>query len=257
MKKVFSLGVFLLLTVTVLTACEPTVSPLPINPTTTTSSTTSSSTTSTSTSTTSSTTSSSTTSTTTTSVPATNVYIAIGDSNASGNNNPARGLPWSERLGVTVRNGSNDSHGAGYVVKGTYTNRSFAEELLYENSAVPGSTKAIVQGGINDLQSKTVAEIEAGMNLLKSNADSIGFAVYFVKIIPSRADSYVQPYEAKRNQINSDMVSLFPGKVIDCNSVLDLNNDSKLDPAFALDPIHLNSAGEQALASCIATNLGL
>lgn len=197
------------------------------------------------------------TTTTTTALPGSYDILAIGDSNAAGSNDPARGLPWSQRLGSTVRNGATDSHGAGWVTPGTFTGRNFAQELTFENNAVPGSTVVVVQGGVNDLQTKTVGEIEDGMQAFNTIALANGQSVKFVKIIPSRVDSYVQPYDGKRQQINADLDALFPGQVIDCNPGLDADNDFKLDPWFALDSIHLNGAGEQALADCIASGLGL
>ncbi|MFN8053021.1 MAG: SGNH/GDSL hydrolase family protein [Acidimicrobiales bacterium] len=176
---------------------------------------------------------------------------ALGDSQGAESTDPARGLPWTDRLGSDVGNGATNMEGSGFTVPGTFTGRTIpqrASDIAGTNSV----SRYIVMAGINDIGAgKSLSDIRNGIAVLDSFAAAHTVSVTYVLLIPFTQGSYIAPKNADRLALNAALVNDHPGHVIDCESALAVNG--WLNPAYALSAtnFHLNSAGEQALANCI------
>lgn len=197
--------------------------------------------------------------TTTTIEPGTVVAIAMGDSQAGGSNDPARGLPWSERLGSKVFNGTPNNHGGGYVVPGTFTGRNMADQIVFAKGQAPEAQYVIMMAGTNDLAIHTAEEIETKINLADAVSTANGMSARIALIIPSNSISYTQAYEAKRNEVNNFIQAAYGDRAIDCNPVLDVDGDGKLDQDKTLNDgggFHLNDLGEAEFSACLINAVG-
>jgi len=110
--------------------------------------------------------------------------------------------------------------------------------------------------GVNDLGAgRSVAEMLGGVAALETVATAAGVSVLYVGIVPITRGAYVAPRDGDRIAFNQALATQFAGRYVDCSASMTIGQ--WLNPAFALGAanLHLNAAGEQALAGCIAPSL--
>jgi len=200
-----------------------------------------------------------TTTTTTTTTTATTAPIphavgatwALGDSQGAYSNDPARGLPWPSRLGIG--NGADGMQGAGWTVPGPHSSQTIAQRA--QALAAANTVKRfIVMAGVNDLGAgRTVTEMLAGVTALQTAAARVGAVVTYVGVVPFPAQSYVAYRNADRLAFNRALAARYGANFVDCSASM-ADAAGWMLSKYSLSPsdLHLNSAGEQALASCIA-----
>lgn len=177
----------------------------------------------------------------------------LGDSQGALSNDPARGLPWTLRIGNDVGNGADAMYGAGWQIPGSYSLRSVPQRAS-DLTAVNVVDEFIVMAGINDLTGgRTVAEMLAGVDQLSFIAAAEGADVLWVGVVPLPQAATISNREADRLAFNAALASRFPGRYVDCSPSMSTTG-GWLQPGYSLGPLdlHLNSAGEQALADCVA-----
>ena len=190
---------------------------------------------------------------TVTTPPATGQTVwALGDSQAANSNDPARGLPWSERIGVDVGNGGNAMYGAGWTIAGTYTAQTVGQRAaaIGAHSSV---TEFVVMAGINDLTGgRSVTQMLAGVTEFANYATAIGAKVTWVGVVPLPQTATIANREADRRAFNTALAQRYGTRYLDCSPRMS-NAAGYLTPGLSLGPLdlHLNNAGEQALADCI------
>lgn len=177
---------------------------------------------------------------------------ALGDSQGANSNDPARGLPWTQRIGNDVGNGADAMYGAGWTLPGTYTNQTIGQRAV----ALSGTNTVreyIVMAGINDLTGgKSVTQMLSGVTALANHAASIGATVTWVGVVPLPQAATISNREADRRAFNAALAQRYPGRYVDCSSRM-ADANGWLRTSYSLSPtnLHLNGAGEQALADCI------
>jgi len=177
---------------------------------------------------------------------------ALGDSQGANSNDPARGLPWSQRIGADVGNGADAMYGAGWTLRGTYTQQTILERAT-ALAQVNTVREFVVMAGINDLTGgRSVADMLTAVGQFSSYATSIGAKVTWVGVVPLPRAATISNREADRRSFNSGLAQRFGGNYVDCSSSM-ADTDGFLRSGYSLSPIdlHLNDAGEQALAGCI------
>lgn len=178
---------------------------------------------------------------------------ALGDSQGALSNDPARGLPWTVRLGPAVGNGADAMEGAGWTVAGTHTGRTVpqrAADLARTNTI----RRYIVMAGINDLSAqRTVAQMLSGATLLADQARSAGATVLWVGVVPVPKLAPIANREADRRAFNAALAQRYGASFVDCSSKLaDAAGWLRTDYSLSPSNLHLNNAGEQVLANCIS-----
>ena len=179
---------------------------------------------------------------------------ALGDSQGAPSDDPARGLAWTQLIGE-VGNGAVSMEGAGWSVTGPHSGLTVpqkAQQIVDQHGAVD----FVVMAGVNDLGAgRTVTEMLQGVANLEVTAANAGVEVVYVGIVPITQGSYVAPRDGDRIAFNKALATQFPGRYVDCSASMSIGQ--WLNPAFALGAanLHLNAAGEQALAGCIAPSL--
>lgn len=178
---------------------------------------------------------------------------AFGDSQGAKSNDPNRGIPWTERIG-NVRNGADNMYGAGWTVGGTFTGRTIAQHAAHIESSGNRITRIVVMAGINDLSAgKSVSHMLGGVDALANWASARGIAVAWVGVVPVPQHATISNRNADRLAFNRGMAQRFGPWYLDCAPYM-ANAAGWLQPAYSLSPtdLHLSSAGEQALANCVA-----
>lgn len=177
----------------------------------------------------------------------------LGDSQGALSNDPARGLPWTERLGPEVGNGAAGMHGAGWTVPGTNSLLTIAQRAQALTSANT-VTRFVVMAGINDLKTtRTTAQILAGVDQLEAVAAAEGASVLYVGVVPVPQGATIAARNADRLAFNAALAQRFGARYLSCDAAMSTSS-GWLQPSMSLGPLdlHLNDAGEQALADCIA-----
>ena len=177
---------------------------------------------------------------------------ALGDSQGAPSNDIARGKPWPERVGEGIGNGAIGMEGAGFTVVGPHSGMTVVEKAA-SLSRTNRVTEFVVMAGINDLSAKrTLAEMLIGADQLSAVAAAAGATITWVGVVPVPQASYIADREPQRRAFNAALAERFSERFVDCSGSLStdsgwLRSDYSLSPSN----LHLNSAGEQALADCI------
>ena len=145
--------------------------------------------------------------------------------------------------------------GSGWSVPGTHSGLTIAQQAQ-KIVAAQGAVNFVVMAGVNDLGArKTVADMLAGVAQLEAVAASVGTRVLYVGIVPVPQASYVNYRNADRLAFNQALAAQFPGRYLDCSASMS-SGDWLIAPySLAADDLHLSSAGEAALAACIAPTI--
>lgn len=180
----------------------------------------------------------------------------LGDSQGALSNDPARGLPWTERLGPTIGNGAAAMHGAGWTVAGPISGLTVPERAraLTEANEV---TRFVAMVGINDLsRGRTVAQMMAGVDELEAVAAAAGATVVYVGVVPVPRAATIANRNATRVAFNQALADRFGTRYLNCDAAMSTPT-GWLRPTMSLGPtdLHLNDAGEQALADCVSAAL--
>jgi|JI10StandDraft_1071094.scaffolds.fasta_scaffold613476_2 lysophospholipase L1-like esterase len=185
--------------------------------------------------------------------PATGQTIwALGDSQAANSNDPARGLPWSLRIGADVGNGGDGMYGAGWTLPGSYTGQTVVQRAA-AIGAQSSVTEYVVMAGINDLTGgRSVTQMLAGVTEFADYAAAVGAKVTWVGVVPLPQTATISNREADRRAFNTALAQRYGTRYVDCSPQMS-NAAGYLTPGLSLGPLdlHLNNAGEQALADCI------
>ena len=185
--------------------------------------------------------------------PATGQTIwALGDSQAANSNDPARGLPWSLRIGADVGNGGDGMYGAGWTLPGSYTGQTVVQRAA-AIGAQSSVTEYVVMAGINDLTGgRSVTQMLAGVTEFADYAAAVGAKVTWVGVVPLPQTATISNREADRRAFNTALAQRYGTRYLDCSPRMS-NAAGYLTPGLSLGPLdlHLNNAGEQALADCI------
>lgn len=203
------------------------------------------------------TTSPTTTSTTTVAVPPpptdSDITVwALGDSQGSPSNDTARGKPWPELIGELIGNGAVGMEGAGFTVVGPHSGMTVPQKAATLASG-HHVAEFVVMAGINDLSAKrTLAEMLIGADQLSAVAATAGATITWVGVVPVPQASYIADREPQRRAFNAALAERFGERFVDCSGSMS-TSAGWLRPDYSLSPsnLHLNSAGEQALADCI------
>lgn len=181
---------------------------------------------------------------------------ALGDSQGALSNDPARGLPWTERMGHGVGNGAASMHGAGWTVASSISGLTVPQRA-HELTAVNTVSRFVVMAGVNDLKpGRTVAQMMGGVDQLEAIAAAEGATVVYVGIVPVPQAATIANRNATRVAFNQALAQRFGGRYVSCDAALSTAG-GWLRPSMSLGPtdLHLNDAGEQALANCVAAAL--
>ncbi len=189
----------------------------------------------------------------TTTLPQTNLTVwALGDSQGANSSEPDRGLPWTERIGAGVGNGADNMYGGGWAIPSINTKQTITQRA----AAVIGSSPVrefIVMAGINDLTGgRTLAQMLAGASEFADLAAAHGITVTWVGLVPFPETATISNRQADRNAFNAALAARYGNRFLDCSPRMS-NASGFLTPGLSLSPLdlHLNNAGEQALADCI------
>ena len=177
---------------------------------------------------------------------------ALGDSQAANSNDPARGLPWSLRIGADVGNGGDAMYGAGWTLAGSYTGQTILQRAVALHGRGP-IREYVVMAGINDLTGgRSVTQMLAGVTEFANYATAIGAKVTWVGVVPLPQTATISNREADRRAFNTALAQRYGTRYLDCSPRMS-NAAGYLTPGLSLGPLdlHLNNAGEQALADCI------
>jgi hypothetical protein len=177
--------------------------------------------------------------------PAPNAQWAVGDSLG---NETSRGVPgWPD-------SGTQKGQWANFSVPGAGAIRqtAFIEVNLGYCDDTQQPSLVVLEAGINDLAfgAQTATMLESTIsNFVKS----VSVPIRIVAITPMNANSPQLWVEPGREQYNTWLKATYPKLAIDCSSAL-AGGDGYLRPDYALSGdtlLHLNQAGEDALANCI------
>lgn len=178
---------------------------------------------------------------------------ALGDSQGANSNDPARGLPWTQRIGDGIGNGADNMYGGGWTTQSTYTHETIGQRATAISSTHP-VTEFIVMAGINDLTGgRSVPSMLDAVDVFADQAAARATNVTWVGVVPLPHAATIANREADRKTFNASLAQRFPGHYVDCSATMSDAN-GWLKSSYSLDPLnlHLNSAGEQALADCIS-----
>lgn len=175
----------------------------------------------------------------------------IGDSQAASAGDPRRGPGWGERLGLGDAWGW--MYGGGWIARNLYTGETAGERV--ERLITQAEVELIViMIGVNDLYVATAEEVLPVVDDVDTRARARGVEIVYVTIPPLPSRSPLLAVEDQRQAMNDNLLATFPGRVVDCSAAM--TDDGFLPDHFAMAPddLHLNDAGEQALADCIAAS---
>lgn len=177
---------------------------------------------------------------------------ALGDSQGANSNDPARGLPWTQRIGSSVGNGADNMYGGGWTTASTYTSQTVGQRAA-AITRVENVKEFVVMAGINDLTGgRSVAQMLTAVTAFAADAAAKGIKVTWVGVVPLPQGATIANREADRKAFNAALASRYGSRFVDCSPRMS-NAAGFLTPGLSLGPLdlHLNNAGEQALADCI------
>ncbi|NLA35808.1 MAG: SGNH/GDSL hydrolase family protein, partial [Actinobacteria bacterium] len=137
---------------------------------------------------------------------------------------------------------------------GPHSPDSIADRILKVARTEQADT-IVVMAGVNDLWTKPADSLRGTIASTDLLARGFGADVFFVTVPPLPIASPLKRAEAERRRLNDSLLADFPGRAIDCEAnLVDGAGHLRSEFAMASDDLHLNNAGEQALADCIAAS---
>jgi hypothetical protein len=119
--------------------------------------------------------------------------------------------------------------------------------LNLEQTCTP--SEIVLEAGVNDLGTQTVAQLEATVTNFVANAN---VPVRVVAITPVHKGGVFAWRESERVAYNAWLIANYPGVAIDCNAPLQ-DADGWLLGQYSVDSyLHLTNAGYLLLGNCIA-----
>ena len=143
-------------------------------------------------------------------------------------------------------------YGAGWTIAGTYTAQTVGQRAA-AIGAQSSVTEYVVMAGINDLTGgRSVTQMLAGVTEFADYAAAVGAKVTWVGVVPLPQTATISNREADRRAFNTALAQRYGTRYVDCSPQMS-NAAGYLTPGLSLGPLdlHLNNAGEQALADCI------